>query len=47
MAETYWDLFLGYTAIWALISGALLVLMREQRRQRRALEELEKHLHGR
>ena len=40
MPDTYFDLFLGYTAIWVLVGVYLSTVMREQRRQRVQLEEL-------
>ena len=36
--NTQFDLFLGYTAIWALIALYLVFLRREQSRLRRDLE---------
>ncbi|MCC6952525.1 MAG: CcmD family protein [Deltaproteobacteria bacterium] len=40
--NTQFDLFLGYTAIWALIAGYLWFLRREQTKLRRELEELKR-----
>ncbi|MCB0322660.1 MAG: CcmD family protein [Bdellovibrionales bacterium] len=38
--NTYWDLFLGYSAIWALFVVYLVRLRMEQARLLRRLEEL-------
>jgi CcmD family protein len=40
MPDTYFDLFLGYTAIWVLVAVYLFTVMREQRQQRLELDEL-------
>lgn len=40
MPDTYFDLFLGYTAIWVLVGVYLFTVMREQRQQRLELEDL-------
>lgn len=44
LPNTYWDLFLGYTAFWLLIGVFCFYLMREQQRLGKRLLERERDL---
>lgn len=39
-ADTYWDMFFGYGALWILLSIYILRLQYEQRQLRRELDAL-------
>ena len=40
MADSYWDLFAAYTAIWTIIAFFVFRLMREQRKLRDELNNM-------
>lgn len=44
MADTYWDLFYAYSALWILVSAYLIFIGREQRKLLKRAQMLEEQL---